>query len=331
MDKKQFVKDLQERDQIKSVFLASEKSVLTDRNGKSYLSLNLKDSSGSINARLWDRMEVVEPSFRSGDFVWVKGHVQVYQNRKQVVLHDLRLAAPSEYNLDDFAEGPERKIEDLWVDFVAFVNSIRDPNIRQLLLSMIRDPQITAKIKASPAAKSIHHSYMGGLLEHVVSICQMMVKLSDHYTFLNRDYLIFGAIFHDIGKIEELEVVGGTQYSNKGRLVGHMGIGCEYIDRYSRDILGFPEELKNRLKHIVLSHHGRLEYGSPVLPSFPEAYVVAVIDDLDSKLNTMMKFMQGELAGDEKWTRYHQGFDRYFYLDIFKEHIQATNHPETKL
>jgi 3'-5' exoribonuclease len=319
MDKKQFVKELKDKEQVKSVFLASDKAILTDRNGKSYLSLNLKDSSGAINARLWDRMEAVEPSFRSGDFIWIKGHVQVYQNRKQIVIHDLRPARSSEYTLDDFAQGPVRKIDELWQDFINFIASIEDVHIRTLLQNMTSENGIEIKIKAIPAAKSIHHSYMGGLLEHIVSICQLMDGLAKHYPWLTRDYLIFGAIFHDIGKIEELMIESGTQYSDKGRLVGHMAIGCEFIDDYSRDIADFPAELKDILKHIVLSHHGRLEYGSPVLPSFPEAYVVALIDDLDSKLNTMVKFMESELEGSEKWTRYNQGFDRYFYLEILKK------------
>ena len=316
---KQFVQDLKEKDQIKSIFIATDKTVLVDRNGKKYLSINLRDSTGAINGRLWDRVEDVENVFTSGDFVWVKGHVQIYQNRRQVIIHDLRKADTAEVNFDNFINGTDRKIDDLWNDFIEFIHSIKNTHIAQLLKLTVNDEKNANQIKQAPAAKSIHHAYMGGLLEHIVSICQLMNFLASHYKNLDRDLLLFGAIFHDIGKIEELQLDAGIQYSSKGRLVGHMGIACEFIDKYSSQILGFPEELKNILKHIVLSHHGKLEYGSPKEPSFPEAIVVAMVDDLDSKLNTIFSFMEDELEGGESWTRYHQGFDRYFYLEIFKK------------
>ena len=319
---KQFIKSLKEKDQVKSVFLASDKVVLNDRNGKPYLSLNLGDSTGAINARLWEKVDQVEPLFANGDFVWVKGHVQVFQNRRQIVLHDLRLAEEEEYSLDDFVRGPQRKIEDLWKDLLEFIKSVEEAPIQKLLQNTIDDKKLSALLKTSPAAKSIHHAYMGGLLEHIVSICQVMELISKHYTWLNRDYLIFGAIYHDIGKVEELVSKGGIQYSNKGRLVGHMGIALEYIDRYSKDVADFTEDLKDLLKHIVLSHHGRLEYGSPKTPVFPEAIVVNMIDDMDSKLNTLQQFMVNEMEGGESWSRYHQGFDRYIYLDLLKKQLK---------
>lgn len=319
---KQFVKDLKDKDQIKSVFLASDKVLLTDRNGKRYLSLNLGDTTGAINARLWEKADEVEVLFNSGDFIWVKGHVQVYQNRRQIVLHDLRKANLDEYKVDDFIKGPSRKVDDLWADILKFISSVENPAIQQLLVQTINDRDVSEKLKLAPAAKSIHHAYMGGLLEHIVSICQVMDLIAQHYTWLQRDYLIFGAIYHDIGKIEELENKGGIQYSNRGRLVGHMGIALEYIDRYSKEIPGLSEELKDLLKHIVLSHHGKLEYGSPKTPVFPEAIVVNIIDDLDSKLNTLHHFMINEIEGEESWTRYHQGFDRYIYLDLLKKQLK---------
>ncbi|NQZ02313.1 MAG: HD domain-containing protein [Bdellovibrionales bacterium] len=319
---KQFVKDLSDKDQIKSVFLAADKVSLSDRNGKRYLSVNLKDSSGSINARIWDNVDKIEPTFNSGDFVWVKGHVQVYQNRKQVVVHDLKPAGEEEVNLSDFVKESALSPDVLKERLEKYVKSIQDVHIRTLLENVFADDEIRSLIMKAPAAKSIHHAYMGGLLEHVISICDVMEKISDHYPMLNRDLLIFGAIFHDIGKVYELKIESGIQYTSKGRLVGHMGIACEFIDRFSESIDGFPDELNDILKHIVLSHHGRLEYGSPKLPAFPEAVVVNMIDDLDSKLNTIFGYMQAELEGGESWTRYHQGFDRYFYLDIFKKQLK---------
>lgn len=324
---KQFVSHLSEKDQIRSVFLATDKVSLSDRNGKRYISLNLKDSSGSINARVWDNVDRIEPTFNSGDFVWIKGHVQVYQNRKQVVVHDLKPAPDEEVNLSDFVKESAVSPENLNKKLSGYVTSIENEFIRQFLEISLKDEAVLSKLFKAPAAKSIHHAYMGGLLEHIISICDVMDRLATHYKWLNRDLLIFGAIFHDIGKVLELKVENGIQYSDKGRLVGHMAIACEFIDRFSSGIDGFPEQLVDILKHIVLSHHGRLEYGSPKTPAFPEAVVVAMIDDLDSKLNTMLTFMESELEGGESWTRYHQGFDRYFYLDIFRKQ-RAKNDPE---
>ncbi len=321
MSNKQFIKDLQEKDQIKSVFIATDKVIMTDRNGKNYLSLNIKDATGSMNARMWDRADEYEGSFQSGDFVWVKGHVQVYQNRRQVVLHDIKPAPESDYNLDDFINGTEKSVDDLWKDYLEYLDSIEDPHIETFLKNISQNPEFQNLLKKAPAAKSIHHAYMGGLLEHIISICGLMDAVASHYSWLNRDYLIFGAIFHDIGKVEELVFESGIQYSDKGKLVGHMNIACSYIDKYSQDIDGMTELKRDILKHIVLSHHGKLEYGSPKLPFFPEAMIVAMIDDLDSKLNTIFKFMESELEGGESWSRFHQGFERYFYLDIFREKL----------
>ena len=194
--------------------------------------------------------------------------------------------------------------------------------IRQLLEDSLNDEEIRQALIRAPAAKTIHHAYMGGLLEHIVSICGVMQGLASHYSFLNLDYLLFGAIFHDLGKIRELKIEEGIQYTDAGRLVGHMGIAADIIENKSQKILGFSEEKKNLLKHIVYSHHGKLEYGSLKTPAFPEAYVVAMIDDLDSKLNTMVDFMKEELTSGEKWTRYHQGFDRYFFLEILRAKLE---------
>lgn len=321
MGNKQFIRDLEEKDQIKSVFIATDKVVMTDRNGKNYLSLNIKDATGSINARMWDRVDEYENSFQSGDFVWIKGHVQVYQNRRQVILHDIKQAPEGDYNLDDFVSGTEKSVDDLWKEFLGYLDSIEDVQIQKLLKDMSQDAEFQGLLKKAPAAKSIHHAYMGGLLEHIISICGLMDAVASHYKWLNRDYLIFGAIFHDIGKVEELVFESGIQYSDKGKLVGHMNIACGYVDKYSRNIEGMTELKKDILKHIILSHHGKLEYGSPKLPFFPEAMIVAMIDDLDSKLNTIFKFMESELEGGESWSRFHQGFERYFYMDIFRQKL----------
>jgi 3'-5' exoribonuclease len=187
-------------------------------------------------------------------------------------------------------------------------------------LDVLNDAELRPKILQAPAAKSIHHAYVSGLLEHVLSICGLMKFLHGHYRNqgieLKLDYLIFGAIFHDIGKIWELELTHGIAYTDKGKLLGHMAMAVELIEKKSSRILGFPEMTKDLLKHIVLSHHGKLEYGSPKLPMFLEAFLVAAIDDLDSKVNTIGMFIQSERASGETWSKFHPLFERYFLLKV---------------
>ncbi len=182
----------------------------------------------------------------------------------------------------------------------------------------MEDPEIKPDLLRSPAAKSIHHATQGGLLEHILSICKIMEFLAGHYTFLSRDLLIFGAIFHDIGKVWELKLDQGIQYTDRGKLIGHMELACELIDRKSQKILGFTDELRDLCKHIVLSHHGKLEYGSPKRPKFLEALVVAMVDDLDSKVNTVKKFIDSERDSGQRWSSFNDLFERYFILDNLK-------------
>ncbi len=318
IEAKQFVKDLKDKESVSSVFLAADKTVLTDRNGKSYMSFNLIDASGTINARIWDKVEDWTRVFEAGDFVRIKGHVQTYQNRRQIIVHDIVKAPGDSVALKDFVGTAVEDPHTMFARLEKLVASFEDVQIRELLLLVLNEPEAKGLMMRSPAAKSIHHAYLGGLLEHILSICEIMEFLAKHYPFLNRDLLIFGAIFHDIGKIYELAFEDGIKYTDRGRLVGHMAIACEMIDKHSGKVEGLDQAKIDILKHIVLSHHGKLEYGSPKLPSLPEAMIVAMIDELDSKLNTVIKFMRGELGTGESWTRLSPQFDRYFFLDFLR-------------
>ena len=193
-----------------------------------------------------------------------------------------------------------------------------------MLHTTLTAPDLQERLLKAPAAKTIHHAYRGGLLEHVLSIVDLMGVLAAHYPLLDRDLLVFGAIYHDLGKLFELDITEGIHYTHSGRLVGHMAIACEMIDRFTAEQTDFPADLRDVCKHIVLSHHGKLEYGSPKLPMFPEAMVVAMIDDLDSKLNTVFGFLRTEVQSappTESWTHYNPAFERYFYLDFFRKRL----------
>jgi len=321
-NEKKFIQDLKEKEHFHTFFHVTDKSLGVDRNGKTYMSLHLADASGTINARVFERVDELAPTFQNGDFVKIKGFVQSFQGRLQLIGQDIQKAQPNEIQVSDLIRSAAGNLDELRDRLMKTVSSLTDNWIRQLLQVVLTDPNVSSSLMKAPAAKSIHHAYLGGLLEHIMSIVDVMESLAKHYPFLKRDLLVFGAIFHDIGKIYELSFDAGIHYSDRGRLVGHMAIACEMIDEKTREIEGFPSELKDILKHIVLSHHGKLEYGSPKLPMFPEALVVAMIDDLDSKLNTIFQFLRNEVKqvpAQEKWSRYHSGLERYFYLDLFRK------------
>ena len=302
------------------VFLVKDKVRGMGKNGRAFLSLLIGDKTGHIDARIWDRVDEISELFEIGDIVNIKGQVQVYLNRKQIIIHKLEKLDQVQYVKEDFT------IDDIVIDthalyseLITITNEIQAPHIKQIILDSLQDEEIKTLILKAPAAKSIHHAKRGGLIEHIVSICKVMKTLAAHYTYLNYDLLVFGAIFHDLGKVWELEINREQiQYTHKGRLLGHMQLACELIDKKSQRILGFPEDLREILKHIILSHHGKLEYGSPVRPYIMEAFVVASIDELDSKMDTMFNFIKMERETGDPWSRYSEHFDRYFYLENLK-------------
>lgn len=316
------IKKLSDKDHVNErVFLVKDKTTGVGKNGKLFLTVLLGDKSGQIDAKLWDNVDTLNSLFEIGDLVRIKGIVQIYNQKKQLVIHRLENAASLNLNKEDFIVETE-KIDTsiLYMKLLSIVNEINSPAIKQLCLDCLQDDEIKPKLLIAPAAKVVHHAQRGGLLKHIVSICQIMEFMSKHYSFLNKDLLIFGALFHDLGKIWELEITPQDQifYTEKGQLLGHMNLACELIDRKSQLILGFPEDLKTILKHIILSHHGKIEYGSPKLPMFPEALVVAMVDDFDSKVDQMHGFLNQERLSGEKWSRYNEYFERYFYLEELK-------------
>lgn len=316
------IKALQDKDPIVDrAFLVKDKVKGMGKNGRAFLSLLIGDKTGHIDARVWDRVDEIADTFEAGDIVLVKGQVQVYLNRKQIIVHKIEKPQQSEFNKDDYTiAGKKVDAHACYSELIGIINGLKSPPIRQILLDTLQDEEIKTLMLKSPAAKTIHHAWSGGLLEHIVSICRLMKTMATHYNFVNYDLLIFGAIFHDLGKIWELEINNDfIQYTQKGRLLGHMQLACELIDKKAARILGFPEDLKDILKHIILSHHGKLEYGSPKRPKFMEAVIVAMIDDLDSKINTIHTFMEAERETGESWSRYNEGFERYFYLENLKD------------
>lgn len=306
---------------IDRIFLIKDKFVGTGKNGKAFITVLLSDKTGQIDAKVWDNVEQISSNFEIGDLVKIKGLVQIYNQKKQLVIHRLENVIDLNLNKDDYMIETEKiDTANLLIKLIGFIDKIESPALKQLCLDCIQDEEIKSKLLIMPAAKSIHHALRGGLLKHIVSICQIMDFVGNHYSFLNKDLLIFGALFHDLGKIWELDIseYDKISYTDRGQLLGHMNLSCELIDKKTQRILGFPEDLKMILKHIVLGHHGKLEYGSPKLPMFPEALIVAMIDDFDSKVDQVYNFVTQERQSGEKWSRFNEHFERFFYLEDLK-------------
>lgn len=321
---KQYIESLKDKDSVQTTFLVQNKSLLTDKKGKSYLSFDLTDKTGAIDAKIWDNVEQWNNSFNSGDIVTVKGVVKTYQNRKQLVVHRISALSGEVEDFSDYLGETEKTPAENFAQILKICEKVQSDKIKELILSTLNDPTIKEKILVAPAAKVVHHAKKGGLIEHIRSICEVMVGIGTHYKKLNLDFLIFGGIFHDIGKIWELEwTPKGIHYTDAGRLVGHLVMASELVERKSRQILGFPEELITVLKHIVLSHHGRLDYGSPKVPMLPEAWVVWMIDDLDSKVDSLMGIVQSSRNKGEAWTSYSQLYQRHFFTKDFSESTTA--------
>lgn len=309
---------LQDKDSVEAVYLVREKNTGLGKNGRLFLTMLVGDVTGHIDTRVWDNVETLSQVFEVGDLVLIKGQVQIFQNRKQLIVHKLEKQDKQNFLMSDFIAESKFNADDLFVELSEIINSISNNHIKELVSLTVNDPEVKEKLLKAPAAKSIHHAKIGGLIEHIVSICKIMNFFSTHYSYLNRDLLIFGAIFHDIGKIWELSWDQGTNYTDKGRLLGHLYMATEWVEKKSSRILGFPEDLKDVLKHIILSHHGKLEYGSPKRPKFLEALLVAMVDDLDSKMDTVRGIIEVDRMGGDNWSRYNELFERYFMLDDLK-------------
>jgi 3'-5' exoribonuclease len=304
-----YVADLAPDQNITSFFLVFEKEVRSTREGKAYLRLELGDRTGTVEARMWDRFEDSSAAISRDDFVKVQGRVDVFRNRPQLILEKLRKAEASEVEPADFYATTKANVDELWARLREHVAGTRDANVRLLLEAVLDDPEIGPRYRRAPAAKTMHHAYLGGLLEHVVSLCDLSVAVADHYPEVNRDFLMAGVVLHDVGKVYELSYDRSLGYTTEGQLVGHIVMAVEIIGKKAGAIPGFPEELATLLKHMVLSHHGHYEFGSPKLPMFREAVLLHYLDDLDSKMGAMTAMLASD-RGEPGWTERGAALER---------------------
>ena len=309
---KVFVKDLQPNQIIRSSFLVHHKDVRQKKTGEPFLSLTVGDKSGDIDAKMWDNVSDVVDVFGVGDFVKVKGVMSLYNGRPQFTIHSLDRVDEREIALPDFFPASARDPEEMFSELMGIVQGMKDPHLKALLEAFFADDFIRARYKKAPSAKQIHHAFLGGLLEHVLSLCGLCQLVGPHYTNINQDLLLTGAILHDIGKIEELTYDRALGYSEVGQLLGHISIGIRYLHDKLREVPDFPPALAVLVEHMVLSHHGKLEFGSPKVPAFPEALLFSYLDDLDSKMECMRAQLERDENSEGAFTAYNYAMERVF-------------------
>jgi 3'-5' exoribonuclease len=306
-----FVKDLTADQVITGFFLVHEKEVRNTNTGKPYLRMELGDRSGSVEARMWEQFEILAKTVNRDDFIKVQARVEIYRNRPQLSLQQLRLARPDEIDIADFLAHTPFDIEDLYRQVLSDAEGIKNPWLQRLTLIILQDPQIASRYKRAPAAKVMHHAYIGGLLEHVVSLCGLAKLTALHYPELDVDLLLTAAILHDVGKLDELCYERSVAYTTEGQLLGHIVMELETVAKAMDEIEGFPAKLKAVVQHILISHHGEYEFGSPKLPMIREALVFHYLDDLDSKMAAVRAAMAVE-SGEEQWSAYSGALGRKF-------------------
>jgi 3'-5' exoribonuclease len=308
-----YVNQIREREQLESVFLVRDKITAMAKNGKPYMTLKLMDRSGEVEARIWDNVDQFSSRFEKDDFIQVNGKGSVYLGKMQLVVQDLRRIEEQSVDLADFLPVSQRQQAQMRQELDALLDSLSDPHIEALLRAFFDDPEFYSKYSLAPAAKGMHHVYLGGLLEHSLAVSALACDIAPRYPQINRDLLIAGALLHDVGKVTELCYQRSFDYTDEGKLLGHIIIGVQMIEDRIRQLTDFPEELSIMLKHLLLSHHGQYEFGSPKRPKFIEAVVLSFIDDLDSKINGIQTHIDKEPDREGNWTNYHRLYDLYFY------------------
>ena len=299
-----------ENQTLTSFFVVAVKQVKTKKSGELYLSLILADRTGQLQANMWDNVGDTISSFDQDDFIKVKGLLHKYNGRWQMTIHKIRKLGDSEIDYADYIPKTPKDIDQLWKTLCGFVESIQNPWLKSLLYQFMADETLVAAYKNAPAAKTLHHAFIGGLLDHVVSLFTVCDLASRNYPQVNRDLLLTGAFLHDIGKLYELTYQRSISYTTKGQLLGHMIIELEMLHEKIALVPGFPDELKTLLEHLIISHHGQYEYGSPKLPMFPEALMLHYLDDLDSKMEAMRAQFAREGDFDSPWTSYNPSLGR---------------------
>jgi 3'-5' exoribonuclease len=305
-----YVRDLQPNQVMTSTFLVHTKDVRQKKSGEPYLSLLIGDRTGDLDAKMWDNVAEVMDTFDRDDFVKVKGLLQIFQNRPQLTIHKMMRQEDSEVDLGDYFPSSERNLDEMFAELRGIVAGVANPHLRSLLDAFLDDEKIARMYRTAPAAKTVHHNYLGGLIEHVLSLCHLCRMTAAHYKNIDLDLLLAGAILHDIGKTTELTYERTFGYSTGGQLLGHIVIGLQMVNDRMARFPDFPPKLRTLLEHMIVSHHGELAFGSPKVPVFPEALLLHHLDNLDSKMECMRAMIAKDRNVEGVWTMYNSALDR---------------------
>lgn len=284
-----FIQDLREGQHISQIFLCKQKTQATAKSGKSYYSLKLQDKTGQLDAKVWELNHAIE-HFDPNDYIMVEADITSYNNALQANVKRIRRAKEGEYDETDYLPASDQSIEEMYGQLMDLKDKIEHPKLKQLVESFfVQDPRFIAAFKGHSAAKSVHHNFIGGLLQHTLRVTQLCYFFSLQYSVLNRDLLLTAAMFHDIGKLRELSGFPDNDYTDEGQLIGHIVIGYQMVKERIDKLGDFPKKLETELLHCILAHQGQLEYGSPKKPSLIEAMALYYADDTDAKLEIMIE------------------------------------------
>lgn len=305
-----YIETLREGERVGEIYLCKAKQTALTKAGKTYESLILQDKTGTLDAKIWDPNSQGIDDFEAFDYVDVVGDVTSFQGALQLNVKRVRKVQEGEYDPKDYLPVSDKDIDRMYTELVGFIQGMKNPYLKQLLSSFfIEDKEFEKRFKFHSAAKSVHHGFVGGLLEHTLSVTKLCNYYTEAYPMLHRDLLLAAAMFHDIGKLEELSVFPANDYTDEGQLLGHIMIGAEMVGERIRTIPNFPVRLANELKHCILAHHGELEFGSPKKPALAEAVALSFADNTDAKMQTMKEIFSSVPEGNTDWLGYNRMFE----------------------
>ncbi len=304
-----FINTFSDGTQIKDIYLVRKVNALQTKTGRAYWSVTLQDKTGSVEAKVWEPDSPGIEEFEVMDYIFVGGEVTIFNNANQVNIRQARKARDGEYDPADYLPCSSQNIEEMYEELMRLIGSVKAPYMNTLLMHFFGDADFKKKFCFHSAAKSVHHGFVGGLLEHTLSVAKVCSYFAKHYPFLDRDLLVTAAICHDIGKLKELTPYPANDYTDEGQLLGHIMIGANMISEAIRDIPDFPQIKANELLHCILSHHGELEFGSPKKPAICEAMALSFADNMDAKMETLKEALYDQPGNTTAWRGFHKFLD----------------------
>ena len=310
---RKFISQLNGGTTIDDIFLVQNKELRTTKNGSLYIQAQLSDRTGTIDARMWDAGKPFFESLGNDTFLKVKGRTEIYQNKIQLIMKSISKTNQEDIKLEDYLPSTEKDVNEMFSELKQIAGSIKQPYLLKLLKLFFSDKDFCRDFCSAPAAVQYHHAFLGGVLEHTLSVAKLGEKIAPLYPDLNKDLLICGIILHDIGKISELCYEKNFQYSDEGQLIGHLISGVLMVEEKAKQIDGFPKTLLDLLRHLILSHHGEYEWGSPKLPMTVEALALHYLDNIDAKIHAFNKAITNDKDSSNNWTGYNKMFDRRLF------------------